>query len=311
MRAGRRALFTVDFEAFSTEQMPLWSVAMEEWARAASERGIPFAFFVSLEHVAALRVVDAAAYRELTSGLRALSRAGCELHVHNHCLFDPVTGVRSVDRVPFSNPVPGYPHRASMWYDVVRRNGHKWFDWAKELRSEYERLIIDVGVPPPRELAFRAGGWDTGTTAADWAEFVEGLDGTGFSVDSSQLGRLSGTRPGEFTRSAYGLTQKLVELAPCVWMNCGAQPPLRRFPAPPGAALRQWRVAALRQRPGLLVVVVHFDHLFSPSQEPRPSKRDGNGTAERVVRFVAYCDKLLRVLSLRPCRIQEVVADVE
>lgn len=312
MRGGRRALFTVDFEAFTAERVSVWSIAMEAWAQAASERGIPFAFFVSLEHVAALRVADGAAFGELTRGLRAMSRAGCELHAHNHCWFDRVTGVRSVDRAAVSPPVSNYPHRASMWYDVVRRNGRDWSGWAKELRSEYERLLVDVDVPPPRALAFRAGGWDTGTSAADWAEFVEGLDDAGFSVDSSELGRLSDSRPGEFSRGAYALTRNLVELAPCVWMNCGAQSLIRRFPAPPRAALRQWRVAVSGRRQGVLVVVLHFDHLFNGTQKASTTNRDGfdvDDITKQVMRFIAYCNKLIRVLALRPCGIHDAVVD--
>src|SRR5439155_27331812 len=171
----RLALLTVDFEAFTAETIGPWVTATEVWSRSAAEHALPFAFFVSLEHVAGLRARDSGAYRRFAAALRGLAAAGCEPHVHNHCLFDWSTGVRSVDRAPFSNPVDGYPRRASMWYDVVRRNGKPWGDWAAELRAVYGELLEDAEIDPPDRVAFRAGGWDTGTTDEEWLDFLLGI----------------------------------------------------------------------------------------------------------------------------------------
>ncbi len=309
MAERRLALLTVDFEAFYAEQCDSWMVAMAQWAKSARSHKLPFAIFLSLEHVAVLRRSDPDRYRRFTEELAVLERARNELHVHNHCLFDWDSGVRSVDRKPFSNPVAGYPGRASMWYDVVRRNRHSWADWAAELRDVYNQVLVDAGLPLGRPVAFRAGGWDTGTSADDWRAFVSGIDDAGFAADSSRLN--IGGRTGTFSHNAYHLTDAVIELAPCIWLNCGAAGRLRRWPSPPSAALRQWPAVPWLGRSGVMVVVVHFDHLFHGETRRTASKfaliGDKEAVRRRIGLFMDFTASLLERLKLTPCRVQEAL----
>jgi hypothetical protein len=300
----RLGLLTVDFEAFAPETIEPWIAAMELWSRAATAHELPFTFFLSLEHLAVLRGRDPNAYRRFAMALGELSQAECELHVHNHCLFDWSNGIRSVDIKPFSNPVEGYPRRASMWYDVVRRNGRPWGEWAAELRRVHEEVLADAGRPVPERVAFRAGGWDTGTTPEDWVQFVSGLDEAGFAVDSSALSRLSGGAAGQFSTSAYRLTDELVELAPCIWMDCGAAGSVRGLPSPPSAVLRQRSAVRLPVRDGLMVVVLHFDHLFHSEQARYALLGDRGAVGARIERFMRATTWFFGALRLRACGIE-------
>src|SRR2546423_7118924 len=114
--------------------------------------------------------------------MRALESAGSVFHPHNHYLFDPETGATPPgERTP---PPPAYRKRGSLFYDVVHRHGRGFGDWMRQLRASWDELVSDTRLTPPRRLAFRAGGWDYGSTRKDLDAYLAGLAGARLGIHS-------------------------------------------------------------------------------------------------------------------------------
>src|SRR5262249_4436608 len=64
----RYLVLTVDFEAFASDAIHLWTAAMAHWSERAAAAGLVFTYFIAVEDAALLRAEDAQAYREFASG---------------------------------------------------------------------------------------------------------------------------------------------------------------------------------------------------------------------------------------------------
>ncbi len=260
---GRHLIITNDFEAFRADSMPLWRPAMKHWAVCSQKFRLPTSFFVALEDAAALSHCDGAGYAALIDGLRDLVGSGAELHPHNHFLFDPLTGVRPTSE---NEPVlpDGYTKRLSMFFDVVHRHGLPIGPWLETLREIHAKLMSDVGRASPRRLAFRAGGWDYGSSCDELSAYVEGLARAGFAVDSSacrgRFGTTNWLAETPFGSNVFRLKSGVLEIGPSLHLNCGRDSTWRLL-VDLGLALRR-HPGLLRRQDGALVVVLHFDHLF-------------------------------------------------
>ena len=255
---------TIDFEAFTAADAEAWETAMRRWAERSHERGWRFAFFVCLEDVAAVRRDSSAAYERLLAGVRELHATGSRFYPHNHWAVDLIAG--GARRTGRGEPaVPGYRKRPSMFYDVVYRHSIPIGQWLGEVVGAFERFSSDAQIPMPRPLAFRAGGWDHGSSREEVGEYVAGLAAAGIDADSSASSGQYGTRDwrvgAPFGRNVFELAPGLVEVAPCWSLN---HVPAVGSPRTMLAAARLARQARLwrRRRRGAFVTVQHFDHLF-------------------------------------------------
>lgn len=258
-------LLTIDLEAFKPATTPLWTHAMDAWAARSSSHGHRFSIFVSVEDLVRLRVEDGDAYRAFLASMLRMAEAGCEFHPHNHCVFDVDDGTRPFDPGPDDPPVPGYNKRPSMFYDVVRRQGRDFSEWLAVVIDQHRRVLDDAGIDPPARLAFRAGGFDNGSSRADLEIFLDGLAENGVEFDSSASGGGFGTRTerltSSFGRNVFALPHGLVETAPCVMLDCGAAL-LSRSSLGSVRRLAPQARALLGDGDGLFVGVLHLDHLF-------------------------------------------------
>ncbi len=264
--AGRSWLLTVDFEAFTAETLPAWSRAMSHWAKRAAAARFRFSIFIALENVVALRETSRPLYEDLTRAAASLDAGGTVFYPHNHYIFDIDTGERPGDVRNLPARVPGYHKRPSMFYDVVHRHGANLADWLVTLRSCHARFLDDAGIEAPARAAFRAGGWDYGSSPGDIETYVEALRTAGFSIDSSAVAGEFGT-PTWQVGSAYGsnvfwLVPGLLEVAPCWSVDCGAPTLSRESASSLRELLRQRLLWSASRAPGALVTVLHFDHLF-------------------------------------------------
>src|SRR4051794_32862406 len=182
---GAHWLLTVDLEGFTAETIEPWAWVMRRVAEGSRDLRLRFEVFLSLEHVVAVREASRAAYDELLGALASWHAAGAQFYPHNHCLFDPETGDRPGEASGWPQHVDGYDKRASMFYDVVYRQGADFADWLGTLTRVHERVLADAGLPAPARRALRAGGWDNGSTAEDLARYAEALRANAFEVDSS------------------------------------------------------------------------------------------------------------------------------
>ncbi len=310
---GRHLLLTVDFEAFSPEHVPLWCEAMREWARCAERHRLPFSFFIAVEDVVRLRNARPDLYGEFLAAASMLVRAGSVFYAHNHGAFDPDTG-RLLATGEARETVPGYRKRLSLFHSVVYRQQQSLSAWLVKVRELHERFLQEVGGTSVTRPAFRAGGWDYGSTALDFETYLKALREAGFSIDSSACAGVFGTptwRVGTtFGANAYVCVGGIVELAPCWVVDCGID----------SLAGQGWRqVLPLRlQRDlwtgggGACVVVLHFDHLFSLREgaDPRPFVlTDPNRIAGRIARLCRLFSALRHVLRFQGGTFESVSLD--
>jgi hypothetical protein len=303
--AGSRSMvLTVDFEAFDAATVPLWASAMAHWVQRAAGAGLRFTYFVSVEDVVRVRDEDVRGYQVLVDGLRALEGAGGSLHPHNHRVFDRDSGRTMTPRGAAPHRIDGYPRRASVFYDVVYRHRRDWGAWMSELREVYEAVLADAGIAVPDRLAFRPGGWDHGVTRDDLEQYLEGLRGAGYRIDSSATSGVFGTPSWRVGAPAgsnlYGLSPDLVEIAPCASLDCGAAP----LAQPTLSFLRSVARQGALWRPPLggvaFVVVLHFDHLFHRAGH-QFAVRDERRIRRRIdgwMRRLALLRELLRLESV-------------
>ncbi len=262
---GRSSVVTIDFEAFTPETAPAWIEALDAWTDMARASGLKSCLFVSVEDTAALRVNAPRAYANLCDGLQALTAAGGELHPHNHCVFDAVTAEKLSSWTGWPQQAPGYRRRTSMYYDTVYRHGLAWSDWLEAVLDAYRQLLEDAAIDPPPRIAFRAGGWDYGSTREDAEDYLASLSNAGIAIDSSATaGRYGGPewRIGDrFGANLYHLTPRLIEVAPCWSLNVGGSRPFRSSLGSFARLARAVDIWRQRQRAGVFVTVLHFDHL--------------------------------------------------
>ena len=310
----RQWLLTVDFEAFTPDNAPLWLESMRRWAAHCRDGAWRFAFFTAVEDVVRLRVHRSDLYAEFIEAVVALHRAGVEFHPHNHCVFDPRTGERPTPPSEFvRRRVDGYSKGASMYYDVVYRNGKTFQQWLPTVMRTYDEFLRDARIERPRVLAFRSGGWDYGSTKEDVTDYLQGLRAEGFAFESGAVAGVYGTRSWKigtpFGSNTFMLVSPLAEVAPTDFMNCGAG--VRSIP------FCGWVIRALRQpqlwappiRRGILVTVLHFDNLFH-SGHGRSTRMFAVESPEEVTKridaFFARIDVLRRLLRLERCTFAEL-----
>lgn len=306
-------ILTLDFEAFAAQTAPLWHQAMHHWAARCRDDGWKFSFFTSVEHVVRLRAASAGLYDEFLEAARELHRAGVEYHPHNHCLFDPSTGERSTPKAERERPVHGYPKRPSMYFDIAYRNGKTFREWLPTLTRAYDEFLQDAGIARPGALAFRAGGWDYGSTKADVADYLEALVAEGFAFESGAVSGIRGTRSwrlgAPFGSNTFELVPPLVEVAPTDVMNCGARAGSIPYFGWVMRILRQPRLWTPPFGPGVLVTVLHFDELFHSGHGSSTRKfavQDHREVARRIDAFFKRIRAARRLLRLDPCTFAEL-----
>jgi len=262
--SGRLLLLTVDFEAFAPEMLPLWLDAMHYWATCAAQSRLHFCFFLAAEDAIRVLASGKKASRDFLAAMRRFDDAGSLFYPHNHFVFDPATGGKRLVAQEPANPPSNYRKRKSLFYDAVYRHGLDLGDWLTTIRTTHQMLLADAGCRIPRWPAFRAGGWDYGSTRQDVERYLDALRSAGFAIDSSACAGVFETatwRVGSvFGSNAFMCRRDVIEVAPCWVDDCGLDGQrlltLRRL-----MALRRhgrvWTGA-----PGVLVVVFHFDHLF-------------------------------------------------
>lgn len=260
---GGQVVVTVDFEAFSAEDVPLWSFGLDEWADQAADRRIPTAFFLAVENAVRLRSAAPAERDRLYTSLRRLGEAGTTFHAHNHYVFDPETGKRPAAA---ESPAGGGPYgkRRSFFFDAVRRHAVPLGSWLATVRELRDRVLHEAGCRGPELSVFRAGGWDYGSSRDEVAAYLRGLRDAGFQADSSACRGVFGTRTwrvgAAWGENVFPLLPGLLEIAPTGSMDCGS-PLLTRGNL---MMLAKWiRHRTLpRRNAGCCVLVLHFDHLF-------------------------------------------------
>ena len=288
---GHPWLLTVDFEAFGVETLPLWLPAMRHWSARARDTGLRFSLFTSVEDLVSLKLAsDPEAYASFTAACRELHEAGSRFHPHNHCLFDPDTGVRASEAEGFHDSVEGYPHFPSMVYDVARRHGVPIASWLPTVVRSYDAFLGDADLERPERVAFRAGGWDCGVTRDDMADYLDGIVQAGIAFESSAFcgtDESPGSSGAAVGRNVFRIRGDVVEVAPTDHVNCRL-----------AASLARWGLGRFREpgrtKPGVRVTVIHIDHLFHAGRGS--STRYFAVTDERVVR--RRIDRLFRVLVL-------------
>jgi hypothetical protein len=310
-------LLTIDFEAFRPHDVAPWTTAMRHWAEASRLGGWKFSVFIALEDVARLRVEDEVGYRMFLDAIRDLHRAGARFYPHNHCVFDPTTGRRPQDHDSLRAPVTTYRKRPSLFYDVVYRNKLEFRNWCKTLGGSYEGFLADAGIPRPGQLAFRAGGWDHGVTEEDVADYLAGLADIGVTFDSSASAGVFGTRSwrigAPFGANTFRLDRSLIEVAACDFVDCGAPVASSQFVSWMARLLLQASVwmPPLRRR-GVLVTVIHFDHLFHEGRGDARrlfSLTDAGEVGQRIDRFMGWLSYVRRLSGLTSVTFDELTFD--
>ena len=248
---GQHWLLTIDFEAFNAQSIGNWLRPMETWAEEAARSGFRCCFFMSIEDVVNLREQSASAYRDFLDRVNLLYQSGVRFYPHNHSIFDPETGAFPPD--PDIAPPAGYTKRPSMFYRAHYLHGVDFGVWMATVRSSYERFLDDAGLPLPEMLAFRAGGWDYGSSSDDLRVYTEALRYAGYRTDSSACTGAFGTESwrmgGEYQSNVFSLDPGLIEVAPNVALDCGRD---EQGASPFGES----------HGSGVFVHVLHFDHLF-------------------------------------------------
>jgi hypothetical protein len=287
--ADRRWLLTIDFEAFTAADLDPWLAAMRAWAREAQARELRFVVFLATENVVQLRAADRDAYARFGAAAAEMAAAGAEWHPHSHYLFDPDTGERPPASLGPRSAPPGYTKRLSLFYDVVHLNGADIGEWLATVREVHEGFLADAGIPLPERPAFRAGGWDYGSTPEELARYVDGLAKAGYAFDSSAVAGEDWRVEARFGANAFALAPGLAEVAPGAGADCGARLLSRRAARALRDVLRQPSLWLPPTRPGVLVTVLHFDHLFGPGAG------DPGGLVRRHLRLLARARRTLRL----------------
>jgi hypothetical protein len=266
-------LITIDFEAFSPSDVDLWSKAMLEWAECAWSAELPFAVFVALEDVAMLRAANPAGYARFLSAARAMHDAGCVFHPHNHQFFDDETGTRPRIVGEGDARSPGYRKRTSFYFDVVHREGYRLRSWLGVLEASYRRFLTEMRVPVPNRRAFRAGGWDNGSTTAELSDYVESLTAFGYTYDSSATAGEFATSTWKigapYGENVFGLRGGITEVAPTFSLHCGTSLLTADGLRNVYAGVAGSSALAARPKPGVIATVLHFDHLFHAKVQGR------------------------------------------
>jgi hypothetical protein len=266
----RSWVFTIDFEAFAPAEIDMWIDAMNRWAEVSARRFWRSSVFLALEDVVRLRALQPHDYHRFLRAARRMAEAGAKFYPHNHGIFDERTG-----RLRPGRPaqVDGYRKRPSMFFDVVYRHHLDIGEWIAHLWAHYARFLDEAELPLPSRPAFRAGGWDHGTTEGDARAFISGLTTAGFAWDSSACAGTYGTRTWRaqtpFGQNVFGLTPTLTEAAPCWSVDA-----LGRLsdPRTAHAVLKALQHPKLwLQRPGVFVTVFHFNNLFRAYGRARAS----------------------------------------
>ena len=312
--ATRRAwLLTLDFEAFTAQTASLWHEAMRRWAAHCRAGGWKFSFFVSVEDVVRLRAESSGLYDEFLEAAAELHSAGVEYYPHNHCLFDVSTGRRVTSSAERKRQVHGYPKRPSMYYDLAYRNGATFRGWLPKLMWAYDQFLEDARISRPPALAFRAGGWDYGATKADVSDYLEGLVAGGFAFESGAASGIRGTRSwrigAPFGSNTFRLVPPLIEVAPTDSMNCGAAVGSIPYFGWISRILRQPRLWRPPFAPGVLVTVLHFDHLFHVGHGTSTrafAVHDRKEVARRIDAFFRRIHVARRLLVLHSCGFSEL-----
>jgi hypothetical protein len=295
----RDLLLTIDFEAFNHQgPLELWLEALERWSLHSAKRGWGFSVFLALEDVVQLRHDRSDQYRAFLDAMRAMACSGAAIYPHNHGVFDSRTGRQAESR---PQHVPDYRKRASFFYDVVHRHGADLGEWLGRLLGHYAQFLEDAEILRPERLAFRAGGWDHGATREENALFIDAVCDAGFAYDSSVSSGNFGTKDfrigASFGSNIFTLKPSLIEVAPCWSYDCGAGSMSRASIGSLGRLVGQPEMWARRRQAGAFVVVLHFDHLF------RPSQSGGRGISastvnRRVDRFFGLMHRLKGLLGL-------------
>jgi hypothetical protein len=315
LRSDRRSwLLTLDFEAFTPRDAPLWCDAMRRWASRCRTHAWRFSFFTSVEEVVRLKVEDPEAYEDFRDAALDLHRAGVDYYPHNHCVFDPKTGQRPTPAPEQARrKVPGYSKGASMYYDLAYRNGKTFREWLPTVMRSYDDFLHDAGIARPPALAFRAGGWDYGSTKADVVDYLEALVSEGIAFESGAVSGVYGTRKwrvgAPFGSNTFMLLPPLVEVAPTDFLNCGAKAGSIPHVGWLTRILRQPRSWVPPRRPGLLVTVLHFDNLFHDGHGGSTRKfaiKDRQEVARRIDGFFERIRAVRRLLSLEVCTFAEL-----
>jgi hypothetical protein len=297
---GRVWLLTVDFEAFGRYPIGDWIPAMRRCASLARAGAWKLSIFLATEDVVALRARGGKVYADFLEAAGALHEAGARFYAHNHCVFDLETGE---SRDPSPDPpqrIEGYARRASLYYDAVHKHSVDLADWLVRIRDVHESFLDEAGIPRPRRAAFRAGGWDHGSTPAEAKRYLDALRAAGFDLDSSATSGVFGTRTwrvgAPFGANAFSLPPNLVEVAPTGALDFGVPLMSRAFAGSLARHARQPSLWIPPSRPGALVSVLHFDHLFGPPSAPRDAT-DANKRLERFFRRLAPIRRALRLTS--------------
>jgi hypothetical protein len=286
---------------------------MRRWAAHCRAGGWKFSFFVSVEDVVRLRNESSGLYDEFLDACAELHGAGVEYCPHNHCLFDVSTGKRVTSTAEGERQVHGYPKRPSMYYDLAYRNGATFREWLPKLMQAYDQFLEDAHISRPAALAFRAGGWDYGSTEADVGDYLEGLVAGGFAYESGAVRGIRGTRSwrigASFGSNTFRLVPPLIEVAPTDSLNCGAASGSIPYFGWISRILRQPRLWRPPFATGVLVTVLHFDHLFHAGHGI--SRRafaidDPKEVARRIDGFFRRIHAARRLLMLHSCGFSEL-----
>jgi len=312
--ATRRAwILTLDFEAFTARTAPLWHEAMHRWAARCREDGWKFSFFTSVEHVVRLRAASSGLYEDFVEAAGELHSAGVEYHPHNHCLFDPSSGKRATPAAERDRQVPDYPKRPSMYYDIAYRNGMTFREWLPTLMRTFDEFLEEAKIGRPLALAFRAGGWDYGSTRDDVSDYLDGLVAGGFAFESGATAGVRGTRSwrigAPFSANMFKLVPPLIEVAPTDAMNCGATLGSIPYFGWVSRILRQPKLWMPPLGPGVLVTVLHFDELFHTGHGSSTRKfavEDPVEVTRRIDAFFSRIHAARRLLRLEPCTFAEL-----
>ncbi len=240
--------------------------------------GFRFCFFMSMEDVVKLRVQSKAAYQDFLDCVVLLYQAGTRFYPHNHSVFDPETGAYPAN--PDREAPEGYTKRLSMFYRAHYLHGLDFSSWMATVRASYDRFLGEAGLPLPDMLAFRAGGWDYGSSSDDLRQYVEALAHAGYRIDSSACSGTFGTESwrmgAEYQSNVFLLERNVIEVAPNVALDCGRD---EQGPSP---------FDGNSNGPGAFVHVLHFDHLFhrrTPGSCEYFSVTDPDQIDKRIDRF--------------------------
>jgi hypothetical protein len=176
------------------------------------------------------------------------------------------------------------------------------------LLEAHRQFLDDADLDPPERTVFRAGGWDHGSSAEDMRRYIQGLEANGVTVDSSATTGVFGTDSWQvgrrFGENTFWLTPSLIEVAPCSFMSCG-DVGIRAVAAEVYDLTAQARSPRTLNASGVMVTVLHFDHLFRTSRGPFTSWSERDVT-RRIDRFFTRIERIQRLLGLRSATFEDL-----